>query len=58
MGDNWQGSTDSYDNMTNPNRLTANELQGRVICFNAYVTYNSVTSETTNMHKIPERYDF
>ena len=58
MGDNWQGSTDSYDNMTNPNRLTANELQGRVICINAYVTYNSITEETTNMHQIKERYDF
>ena len=58
MGDNWQGSTDSYENITNQNRLTANELQGRVICINAYVTYNSVTEETTDMHSIPARYDF
>lgn len=58
MGDNWLGSTDSYENITNTNRLTANELQGRVICINAYVTYNSSTEETVDMHKIPERYEF
>lgn len=58
MGDNWQGSTDSYDNMTNPNKLTANELQGRVISLNAYVTFNSGTGENTDMHEFAPRYEF
>ncbi len=58
MGDNWQGSTDSYENIHQTNRLTANDLQGRVICINAYATYNDVTEETFDMHNIPERYDF
>ncbi len=58
MGDNWQGSTDSYDYMTNPNKLTANELQGRVISLNAYVTFNSGTGENTDMHEFAPRYEF
>ena len=58
MGDNWQGSTDSYDNITNPNKLTANELQGRVISLNAYVTFNSGTGENTDMHEFAPRYEF
>lgn len=58
MGDNWQGSTDSFDYMTNPNKLTANELQGRVISLNAYVTFNSGTGENTDMHEFAPRYEF
>lgn len=58
MGDNWQGSTDSYDYMTSPNKLTANELQGRVISLNAYVTFNSGTDENTDMHEFAPRYEF
>ena len=57
MGDNWGGSTDCYEkSSTEP--LRKKDIQGRVICINAYVTYDEKTKETLRMHKIKERYDF
>lgn len=58
MGDNWSGSTDSFENRDNPDRLTVNELQGRVICINAYVTYVQGSGENLEMHDIEPRYNF
>ena len=55
MGDNWQGSTDCYEK-SSVEKLSADYIQGRVICFNAYTTYqNKVTS---NNHKIERMYEF
>ena len=57
MGDNWSGSTDCYEkSATEP--LRKKDIQGRVICINAYVTYNENTKETLRMRKIKERYNF
>ena len=58
MGDNFAGSTDSYDYYDDPTKtkLTKDYLQGRIICINSYVSYinNVISSE----HPIEKRYEF
>lgn len=57
MGDNWRGSTDCFEK-SNTERLTTDYLQGRVVCINSYVTYNSMSKDTSNSHSIERMYEF
>ena len=56
MGDNWVSSTDSYEKMSNPDKLTRSYIQGRVLYISAYVSL--VKGDPAYFHKFKERYYF
>ena len=56
MGDNWASSTDCYEKITSPDKLTRRYIQGRVLYINAYVSL--VDGDPAEFHKFKERYYF
>lgn len=59
MGDNWgyMGSSDCYSHLSpSDEKLTKNHVQGRIICFYAYVNY--INNEISIEHDFEKRYDF
>lgn len=56
MGDNWTGSSDSYTNMSSSQRITFNDLQGKVIAIQG--TAKVINNELTDKQKIKDRYYF
>ena len=56
MGDNWNRSTDCYEKISYPDRLTRKYIQGKVLYINAYVSL--VNGTPTAFHTFKERYYF
>ena len=52
MGDNWIDSTDCYTKMSNAEKLTRNDIQGRVICIQGY---GKVVKQDINVYKIVDK---
>jgi signal peptidase I len=52
MGDNWVDSTDCYTKMSQPEKLTRSDIQGRVICIQGY---GKVDRQDTNVYKIVDK---
>ena len=56
MGDNWASSTDSYEKINHPEKLTRKYIQGRVLYINAYVSLEK--GDPVDFHTFKERYYF
>ena len=56
MGDNWASSTDSYEKINNPEKLTRSFIQGRVLFINAYVSLKN--GNPVAFHNFNKRYYF
>lgn len=56
MGDNWETSTDSYKNMSNPHKLTKSYLRGRVLYIYAYISL--VNDQPKYIREFSKRYNF
>ncbi len=52
MGDNWVDSTDCYTKMSQPEKLTRSDIQGRVICIQGY---GKVDRQDANVYKIVDK---
>lgn len=56
MGDNWDGSSDSYTNITKTDLLTKKYIQGRAVCISGYAS--SQGNKAVDIHKTNKRYKF
>ncbi len=61
MGDNWGDSSDSYKNLSNPDKLTRGYIKGKVVCIQGYakVQHDEEGNYTIyEKHPIPAKYIF
>ena len=56
MGDNWGGSTDSYEKITDPHRISLENIQGKVICIEGTARLEGTT--LVDKKKYPPKYNF
>lgn len=56
MGDNWTSSSDSYNHKDNVNRITFDDLQGKMVCIQGTAIYKN--GELQDRQKIKDWYYF
>ena len=58
MGDNWASSSDSYANINKSERISFDNLQGKMIAIQGTAKYNATTKELYDKQKMKDWYYF